>query len=269
MGRGTRCTAFILIQGSREESLALTVSEESFRQWLGDVAPATSHAAVCRAAGIKRSTLAQQLVRGRVSVATVVAVSRSLRLSVVESLSAFTDYRDLAEGVAPPTDAELLSQISDMDLLREVLARSAAAETAETAERAEITLSPIPHRSSVRTWLDAIGPDDLRQQVARSAGIAPQNLSAQISANRLTPALALRCARLAGVGLANGLVATGLITPGEADWLSGSRAVTLRKTTNSALVALVAVRMDALYRTLRRREQDTAAAAQLVWESLG
>ncbi len=248
----------------------MTVSEESFRQWLGDVAPATSHAAVCRAAGIKRSTLAQQLVRGRVSVATVVAVSRSLRLSVVESLSAFTDYRDLAEGVAPPTDAELLSQISDMDLLREVLARSATAERrAETVERAEITLSPIPHRSSVRTWLDAIGPDDLRQQVARSAGIAPQNLSAQISANRLTPALALRCARLAGVGLANGLVATGLITPGEADWLSGSRAVTLRKTTNSALVALVAVRMDALYRTLRRREQDTAAAAQLVWESLG
>ncbi len=244
----------------------MTVSAMAFRQWLGDVAPDASHAAVCRAAGIKRSTLAQQLARGRVSVATVVAVSRSRQLSVVESLSAFADYRDLAEGEAPPTDAELLSQISDMDLLREVLARSAAAERG--AETAEISLSPLPHRASVRTWLDAIGPDDLRQQLARSARIAPQNLSAQISANRLTPALALRCARIAGVGLANGLVATGLITPAEAGWLPGSRAETLRKTTNSALAALVAERMDALSRTLHRREQD-AAAAQLVWENLG
>lgn len=251
---------------SSEESPGLTVSAVSFQRWLDDVAPGTSHAAVCRAAGIKRSTLAQQLGRGRVTVATVVAVSRSRQLPVVESLSVFPDYRDLAEGTAPPTDAELLSQISDMDLLREILARSAAADSGTGP--AEIKLSPIPHRASVRTWLDAIGPPDLRQQLSRSAGIAPQNLSAQIWANRLTPALALRSARIAGVGRANGLVATGLITPGEAGWLPGSRAEALRKTANSALVALAAERMDALSRILRRREQD-AAAAQKVWENLG
>lgn len=236
----------------------MTVSAVSFIQWLGDVAPTTSQAAVCRAAGINRSTLAQQLARGRVTVATVVAVSRSRQLSVVDSLSAFTDYRNLAEGIAQPTDAELLSQISDMDLLREVLARGAAVERG--TEAAQIKLSPLPHPASVRTWLDAIGPADLRQQLARSAGIAPQNLSTQISANRLTPALALRCARIAGVGLANGLVATGFITPAEAGWLPGSRAEALRKTDNIVLAARVAERMDALSRTLRRREQDNAAA---------
>ncbi|WP_287931319.1 hypothetical protein [Arthrobacter sp.] len=244
----------------------MTVSAVSFQRWLDVVAPAMSHAAVCRGAGIKRSTLAQQVVRGRVSVATVVAVSRSRRLSVVESLSVFPDYRDVAAGVAQPTDAELLSQISDMDLLREVLARSASAESG--TDDVQIEFSPIPHRASVRAWLDAIGPSGLRQQLCRSTGIAPQNLSTQISANRLTPGLAICCARIAGVGLANGLVATGLITSVEAGWAPGSRAEALRQTANSALVELAAERMDALSRTLRRREQD-AAAAESVWENIG
>ena len=235
----------------------MTVSAVSFLQWLGDVAPGTSHAAVCRAAGIKPSTLAQQLVRGRVSVSTVVAVSRSRQVPVVESLSAFPNYRDLAEGSAQPTNAELLSQISDMDILQEILVRSAAAQSDTLA--AGTRLSRIPHRASVRTWLDAIGPSDLRQQLCRSAGIAPQNLSAQITANRLTPELAIRAAWIAGVGLSHGLVATGLITCREAGWLPGSRAKALRETATSALVALAAERMGDLSRTLKRREQDTAA----------
>ena len=239
----------------------MTVSAVFFLQWLGDVAPETSHAAVCRAAGIQRSTLAQQLVRGRVSLATVVAISRSLQLPVVESLSAFPTYSDLAEGAARPTDAELLSQISDMDLLQEVLARSAGAASGTLVSGTK--LSPIPHRASVRTWLDAIGPPGLRQQLSLSAGIAPQNLSAQISANRLSPELAVRSARIAGVGLSHGLGVIGLITPTEAGWFPGSRGKVLRETANSTLVALAAERMDDLSRTLRRREQDTAAVQAL------
>ena len=256
--RSTRYACFILILDGSEENPVLTVSAVFFLQWLSDVAPGTSHAAMCRAAGIKPSTLAQQLVRGRVSLATVVAVSRSRQVPVVESLSAFPNYRDLAEDAALPTDAELLSQISDMDILQEILSRSAAAQSGTVAPSTMLSL--IPHCTSVRTWLDAIGYPDLRQQLSLSAGIAPQNLSAQITANRLTPELAVRSARIAGVGLSHGLVATGLITPGEAGWLPGSRAKALRKTANSALVALAAERMDDLSRTLRRREQDTAAA---------
>ncbi|WP_288026674.1 hypothetical protein [Arthrobacter sp.] len=244
----------------------MTVPAKAFLHWLDISAPGTSHAAVCRAAGIKRSTLAQQLVRGRVTVATVAAVSRSLQLPVVESISTFAPYRNLAEGVAQPTDAELLSQISDMDLLREILNRSAAAESGSPA--AATTLSPIPHRASVRAWLDAAGPSELRRLLARDAGIAPQNLSAQITANRLTPELAVRAAELAGVGLANGLVATGLLTPDEAGWLPHSRSDALGRTPNSALVSLTAERLEALGRTLRRTEQDSAAA-QTIWENLG
>lgn len=244
----------------------MTVPAKVFLHWLDDVAGSTSHAAVCRAAGIKRSTLAQQLVRGRVTMATVAAVSRSLQLPVVESISTFDQYRGLAAGIVQPTDAELLSQISDMDLLQAILNRSSAADNGTEPALAE--LSPMPHRASVRTWLDAVDPSDLRQQVARDAGIAPQNLSAQITANRLTPELAIRSAQLAGVGLTNGLVATGFLTPTEAGWAPASRTAALRKTSNSALVSLAAERLEALSRTLRRVEQD-AAAAETIWENLG
>ena len=65
------------------------------------------------------------------------------------------------------------------------------------------------------------------------------------------------------MGLCNGLVAIGLITPTEAGWLAGSRAAVLRETATSALVVLAAERLEDLSRALRRREQDTATA-QLV-----
>ena len=244
----------------------MTVPAKAFQQWLDGVAGTTSHAAVCRAAGIKRSTLAQQLVRGRVSVATVAAVSRSLQRPVVDSLSAFAKFKDLSAGVRTPTPAELLSQVCDTDLLTEILNRSRTADTG--LEAALLELSPAPHRTSVRTWLDAVGPADLRQQVAREAGIAPQNLSAQISANRLSAELAIASARIAGVGLANGLVATGFLTPSEAGWQPGARSAALHQTPDSTLVALAAERLEALSRTLRRIEADTAAAQKL-WENLG
>ena len=243
----------------------MTVSAKEFQQWLDAVAGSTSHAAVCRAAGIKRSTLAQQMVRGRVSAATVAAVSRSLGLPVA-SLSAFPEFNDLATGAKEPTDAELLSQISDTDLLAEILNRNAIAENNSPPH--PILLTPAPHRSSVRAWLDAVGTADLRQKVARQADIAPQNLSTQISANRLTAELAIESARIAGVGLTNGLVSTGFLSAIEAGWATGAREDALRATSNSALVSLAAQRLEALSKILRRTEDDTAAV-QSIWENLG
>ncbi|WP_343317964.1 hypothetical protein AAFM46_11830 [Arthrobacter sp. TMP15] len=244
----------------------MTVPARLFQQWLGAVAGSTSHAAVCRAAGIKRSTLAQQLVRGRVSTATVAAISRSLDLPVVSALAAFPAFNDLSSGMKPPTSAELLSQISDTDLLQEILNRNTAA--ASLSSPSPLQLSPAPPSSSVRNWLDAIGRAELRQRIASEAGIAPQNLSAQISANRLTVQLAIASARIAGVGFTNGLVATGFLTPAEAGWLPGSREEALRRTANSALLSLASARLESLSRVLRRTEEDKAAV-QIVWENLG
>ncbi len=244
----------------------MSVSAKLFQQWLTTVAGSTSHAALCRAAGIKRSTLAQQLVRGRVSVGTVAAVSRSLKLPVVASLSSFPKFSDLATGMKPPTQEELLSQISDADLLQEILDRHAAAENAAVAR--PLALSQVPHRYSVRDWMEAVDTTDLRQRVAREASIAPQNLSAQITANRLTAALAIESARIAGVGLTNGLVATGFLSPAEAGWEPAARETALRKTPNSVLATLAAHRLELLGRALKRAEDDSAAV-QSIWENLG
>lgn len=244
----------------------MSVSAKNFQQWLTAVAGSTSQAAVCRAAGIKRSTLAQQLVRGRVSVATVAAVSRSLGLPVVASLAGFPQFSDLASGIKEPTQAELLSQISDADLLREILNRHFAGEDAGDGKAVE--LSPVPHKSSVRDWMEAVDTADLRQRVARQASIAPQNLSAQITANRLTAELAVESARIAGVGLTNGLVSTGFLSPAEAGWDPAARETALQHTPNSVLASLAAHRLEALGRILRRAEDDSAAV-QSIWENFG
>lgn len=245
----------------------MTVPAKFFQHWLTDVAGSTSHAAVCRAAGIKRSTLAQQLVRGRVSLGTVAAVSRSLDLPVVATLTQFPAFEDLCEGSKPPNLAELLSQVSDSDLLQELLNRDTEVERPGEVVAAP-PLSPAHHKSSVRAWMDAVDTGDLRQRVARQASIAPQNLSAQISANRLTAELAIDSARIAGVGLSNGLVSTGFLSPAEAGWDSGSREKALRSLPTSALASLASQRLEYLSRVLRRTEDDRAAVRS-VWENLG
>ena len=244
----------------------MTVPAKLFQLWLSNVAGTTSQAAVCRAAGIKRSTLAQQLVRGRVSVATVAAISRSLDLPVVAALTVFPSFAELSTGMKPPSSAELLSQISDADLLEEIISRNIAGDS--STEPSPAKLSSVPHRTSVRAWLDAVDTGDLRQKVARHAAIAPQNLSAQISANRLTAELAVASAKIASVGLTNGLVAAGFITPAEAGWDPHARASALRATADSGLVSLAAQRLETLSRTLRRAEEDTAATRS-IWENLG
>src|SRR5438046_642509 len=97
---------------------------KAFQSWLHAVAPAASTADICRISGIKRTTLAQQLVRGKVAEATLVSISRALKRSPLEELAKFGNYAEFAGDTPPPAPAELVSQIATMDLLRAVIARS-------------------------------------------------------------------------------------------------------------------------------------------------
>ncbi len=248
----------------------MSVPAKAFQQWLHAVAPATSMTAVSRRSGIKRSTLAQQLVRGKVAVVTVVSISRAFDVDVVGALAGFDQYSDLVSGFKPPTQAELISQVSDLDLLQQIVARNAVSDAPGDApdKRPAQKLSPMPHKSSVRGWIDAIDTDDLRLRISRDLHMAPQNLSAQLSANRLPPDVAVQAARIAGVGLTGGLVVTGLLTPEEGRWHRGARETALRALPDTELVALAAARLDALAKTLRRTDQDNEQTKAL-WENLG
>jgi len=239
---------------------------KAFQLWLNGVAPTTSTADICRISGVKRTTLAQQLVRGKVAETTVVSVSRALGLNPAESLAFFDNYAELARLGQPPTAAELVSQVSTTDLLRAVIDRSDADRGFRGGEA--FTLAPAPHATSVRNWVDAVDDGELRHRVSTTTRVAPQNFSAQLTANRLSPELAVATSRAAGVGFAGGLVATGLITEAEAGWLPGARRAALEALSNGELAALAGDRLQSLGKSLRRQEQEQARA-ESIWESLG
>lgn len=242
---------------------------KAFQRWLHGIAPQASTADICRISGVKRTTLAQQLVRGKVSESTVVSISRAFNINPVAALASFENYSALAGSPALPTAAELVSQIATMDLLRAVIARPAgAAGGGEAEQQWQPPLAPAPHATSVRNWVDAIDDGELRHRVSTATGIAPQNYSAQLSANRLTPELALATARAAGVGLTGGLVATGMITESEAGWPPGARQAALDALSDGELAALAGDRLQALGKTLKRQEQDHEQT-KTIWENLG
>jgi hypothetical protein len=244
---------------------------KAFQRWLHGIAPQASTADICRISGVKRTTLAQQLVRGKVAESTVVSISRAFNINPVAALASFESYGELAGIPLPPTAAELVSQIATMDLLRAVIARSArAAERGDEVDKPPPApfISPAPHATSVRNWVDAIDDGELRHRVSVATGIAPQNYSAQLSANRLTPELAIATSRAAGVGLTGGLVATGMITEAEAGWQPGARQEALDGLSDGELTTLTGDRLQALGKTLKRQEQDHQQTKK-IWENLG
>lgn len=244
----------------------MTVTAKAFQLWRTQVAPEATVSDLCRKAGIKRSTLAQQLVRGKVSVETVVSIARAYGIPPVQALSEFDGYRDLADGILSPTPGEYLSQVSPMDLLRLILGRSE--DTDCVGQPVSFRLAPLPHRYSVRAWFDAVDRGELRQALTARTGIAPQNLSAQLSAGRLSTQLCVEAARVAGASLANGLVVTGLLTPEEGGWADDGREQVLSALPDSDLILLARDRLDGLGKRLRKQEQDSTRD-QTLWENLG
>ncbi|VDR30884.1 Uncharacterised protein [Arthrobacter agilis] len=232
----------------------MAVTAKAFQLWRSQIAPQDTVSDVCRVADIKRSTLAQQLVRGKVSVSTVVAIARGYGLPIVGALAVFDGFEDVPDGVRDPTDAELVSQVSHIDILRLLVARSRDEECA--GSDLQLDLAPFPHRNSVRAWIEAIDPGDLRQRLATSTGVARQNLSAQLTAGRLVPEIAVEAARIAGVSLTSGLVVTGLLTPAEGGWPPDGRSRALCAMSDLDLVFLARDRLDVLGKQIRRAELE-------------
>ncbi|MCC9197487.1 hypothetical protein QNO08_00620 [Arthrobacter sp. zg-Y820] len=243
----------------------MAVSAKAFQSWRSMMAPRESTADLCRMAGIKRSTLAQQLVRGKVSETTVVRVARACDQDPVAALSYFEEYRDLLAGSRPPTAGELISQVSYICILQLLVARSLE----PLPSPGELpSLCSYPHRNSVRAWFEAVDPGDLRQQLSARSGVAPQNLSAQLTAGRLATELAVEAARLAGVSLTSGLVATGLLTPDECGWPLNGRERALAELSDADLVFLARDRLDTLGKALKKFENDEKNNSALL-EQLG
>lgn len=240
----------------------MSIPSKAFQRWLHGVAPDVSTSDVCRVSGLKRTTLAQQLVRGKVAESSLVRISRALEVNPVSALATFDSYADLRGTPVAPTDAELLSQVATMDLLRAVIARN------DPGAPRDFELAAAPHDTSVRAWVDAIDDGGLRHRVSRATGIAPQNFSAHLTANKLPPELAVATAREAGVGPAGGLIASGLVSEEEAGWPRGARRAALDRLGTASLVTLAGERLQALGKTLHRQENERDRTER-IWENLG
>lgn len=243
----------------------MALSAQEFNGWLLAHHLPNGTSDLAKLLGLNRATLNKQRLRGRVSEAIVVGIARAAKINPVTALSEFEQYRGLTEGIQPPTDAELLSQMTYVDVTVELLKRSRA----DIARRlADYDLSGIPHEDSVREWIDAVDPGDLRRQLAASAGLQLSNLSALLTDNRLPPEIAVTAAKLAGTSTVSGLVIIGLITPEEAGWPLYCRENSFTRMDDLALIDAAEAKLKHLRRKTKKKV-DADATLQHYWETLG
>lgn len=243
----------------------MSIPTRSFNEWLAEVGLPNGASDLSKMLGMKRTTLQNQRIRGRVAISTVVAAARAAQMNPLEVLATFEPYKALSLERKPVTTAELLSQISHVDMLTHLLARIRT-EFARTLET--VPLVPIPFDDSVRNWIDGIDPGDLRRHISEHAGIALSNLSAQLSENRLTPELAILASRFAGVSSTSGLVVSGTVTPSEAGWPLYGRENALLELGDVELIDLVSARLVSLRRQTKKHVDAEEAATDYL-ETLG
>lgn len=224
--------------------------------WLESNGYPTSVSELSRAISLPRGTLRNQIARNSVAETTVVALARAYGGNVLRALGSFEAYAGLADESRGPLPAEVLSQIHYSDVLAELLARSGRASARDLRGR---ELVGIPHEESVRSWLDAVDSGELRRRVSEETGVATNNISTQLTHNRLSPDLAYAASRLAGVSLASGFVVTGLISPAEGLWPARAREESLLEASDEDLLSEAQDRLSMLQRLVRRRR----AAADL------
>lgn len=243
----------------------MTVSAREFDAWLDRAGLPSSSTEIARRLDMRRSTIKTQRVRNRVSEDLIVGLARSLDLSPLQALAEFEPFHELQGEHPPPNTSELLSQVTHTDLFAELLSRNRA-DLAQLIG-AHYEMSPVPHPESVRAWIDAIDPGNIRAEISHQSGIATTNFSTLLSENRLPPELAVLASNIAGVSPVGGLVVTGLLTPQEAGWPQQGRENALRDLDDLQLIDLTDQRLKSLRRRIKKKieARDTA---QALWETL-
>lgn len=243
----------------------MPISARSFNEWLATAGLPDGAAPLSKLLGMKRTTLHNQRIRGRIAVPTVIAAARAAQMNPLDVLGSFEPYTALEQERKPVTDAELLSQVSYVDALVHLMSRIRA----DFAQTLGVTpMEAIPCDGSVRNWLDAIDPGGIRQHISEQGGIALSNLSAQLAENRLEPELAIIASQFAGVSSASGLVVSGMVTDQEAGWPMYARVNALSELGDVELIDLVSSRLEFLRRQTKK-QVDTENAAVNFLESLG
>lgn len=213
------------------------------RQWLDSIAPGVAISQIANQAGISRITLHQQLRRGHVPEASVIAIARSLGGSPLNALAGFEEYSDLVP--SGPAAVEAHAFIDWPELL------VAVGRLYRGSDLSEEDLGEHIFVDGSRVWVDAIDPGSLRKQVNEREGITSSNLAASLRGVLKVP-LAVTFARLAGTPVASALVVSGALTPREAGWSPDARSCVLRDSPIPELLAAVETRLSAAQKFEKR-----------------
>ena len=262
LGEGTLCTFHVSSHGGG----ALSIGSAEFKEWLSSSNLSTSASDLSKVTGISRATLRNQLLRGSVPETTVVEICRASSLDPLEGLGSFRFYEDLVSGTKKPTEDELISQTHVADLMAEFLWRTSKGYRATFTPRPAMV--PFPHDGSVRAWIEAIDPGDLRKSMSRRSGVATSNIATQLTNNKLTPSLAYTAAQLSNVSMASGFVVSGLLTQGEGRWPVRAREEAVMESTDQLLVDSILSRLTSLSRKISNRT-EALDEAQRMAELLG
>jgi hypothetical protein len=241
----------------------VSVGAAAFKHWASTVDLPSGALPLARAIGVNRTTVQAQLLRGRVRETVVVAAARAVGIEPVVALSSFDEYDELHRSMRPPLPVEVLSQVTLTDATIELIRRRNPAALSEL----HVWEDP-PQPDGLRTWIDAVDPGHIRRDLAERLGIAPPNLSAQITANKMRPRHLVEAARIANTSLTSGLAVGGVITLQEAGWPEGARSHAITHLSAVALNDLVQARLAAAQRGARRLAADSAEARRIE-ETLG
>lgn len=244
----------------------MSVAAVAFRHWASTVDLPSGALPLARMIGVNRTTVQAQLLRGRVREAVVIAAARAVSVEPVVALSSFDEYNDLHRGMRPPLPVEILSQVTLTDASVELLRRRNATY-GDAIAAVQIWEDP-PQPDGLRTWIDAVDSGHIRRELAERLGIAPPNLSAQITANKMRPRHLVEAARIASTSLTSGLAVGGVITLQEAGWPDSARSHAVTHLSDVALNDLVQARLAAAQRGARRLAADSAEARRIE-ETLG
>lgn len=245
----------------------MPVSAAEFRAWLDRASISSSPTALAALTGLNRGTLNNQLRRGNVAESTVIGVARATGRNVVEVLGSFTPYSDILTHPVAPSAKELLSQIHHADLMAELQFRTSQRHYPR-ALRKDIPLIDFPHDGSIRAWIDAIDPGDIRHRMSDETGMALTYIATQLTENKLNPHLAIAASRAGGGSLVSGLVVTEIITPAEGGWPIRAREDALLEATDDALVEVISARITLLRRRVNQRKEASEYAEKMT-ELLG
>lgn len=213
------------------------------RRWLDSVAPGAAISQLATQSGISRITLHQQLRRGHVPEASVIAIARSLGMPPLEVLASFEEYVDLVP--AEPAAVEAPAFIDWPELL------VAVGHLYRGIDVLEEDLGDHIFVDGSRVWVDAIDPGSLRKLVCESEGLTSSNLAASLRGVLKAP-LAVTFARLAGTPISSAFVVSGSLTPAEAGWGPGARGRALGERPLPELLEVVETRVAAAQKFEKR-----------------